>query len=196
MGQPAVAEQQPRRSELGCDQFLEPHRGRRGAAGEFGHEGDARILHALPQGRCLGSLHRQGHGRIDGLAVVAGGQDRRRAIPLLAQVEDGVDVRAGHEGPEAVHRRGPHLVGRPTSPVGHLLADSADLEPVGQGPQGRQVPVFPLLAEADDPDAELHARSPVSSGSAAASSPSRRSPLSAMSLRHQPPGQRISLTAV
>ena len=49
------------------------------------------------------------------------------------------------------------------------------------------------IAFADDADAQLHAGSSTAS---AASSRSRCRPLSAMSLRHQAPGQRISFTPV
>ena len=42
-----IAEQQPRQTEPRGHQFFEPQRGGREAAGKLGHEGDARLAHAV-----------------------------------------------------------------------------------------------------------------------------------------------------
>ena len=164
---------------------------------QFGHERDARILDAAVEQVGLAGVAGKRDRRVDGLAVVAGGQNRRGPEPLISQIEHGVDVVARREHAEAVHCGGAQFRGRPFRAVRHLLAHPPHLETVCEGAQGRQVTAFPLLAETDDAHAELHgtAASPGVASSAAISS-SRRSPLSAMSLRHHAPAQRISLTAV
>ena len=59
---------------------------------QFGHEGDAGFLHALAEHLHLRGVDWKRDRRVDRLAEVAGGQDRRAAIPLIGEVEDGVDV--------------------------------------------------------------------------------------------------------
>ena len=128
--------------------------------------------------------------------MVAGREDRCGPEPLVGQVKDRVDVIAGGQSPEAVDRGCPEFGGCTLGPVRHLLADPADLEPVGQCANGGKVSRLPLVAQADDADAEFHEIVSAVVASAASISRSRSIPLSAMSLRHQAPAQRISFTAV
>ena len=195
-GHATMAEQHPGCPQACGDQFLEPH-GRGGVPpGEFGHEGDASLVDTVAEQVGLRGVDGQGDRRVDRLAMVAGGQNGRDAVPLLGKAEQGIDVVPRGERPKAIHRDGTELHGRPLGPVRHLLANSPHLEAVGERSQGGQVPRLPVLAETDDPDAELHVASPNVTASAAKSSRSRRSPLSEMSFRHQPPSQRIARTPV
>ena len=112
--------------------------------------------------RCLtapplpGQVH--AGGAVDGLAGVAGRQDRQGPIPLRGEDQHGVHVFALGQGAEAVDGRGAELGGRLLGPMRHLVADRPHLEPIGQHPQGRGVPLMPDLAQADNTDAKLHCR--------------------------------------
>ena len=64
--------------------------------------------------------------------MVTRGEDRRRAIPLIGEVEDRVDVLPRGERPEAIHWHGAEFRCCALGQMGHLFADATDLESIGQ----------------------------------------------------------------
>ena len=92
---------------------------------------------------------------VDGLARVAGGQDRQRAVPLFGQHQDRVDVFAAARARKP-STCGAEFAGGLFRPMGHLVADRPHLEPVSQSSQGRPMPGFPSLSQPNQSDAKLH----------------------------------------
>jgi hypothetical protein len=195
-GHPAVAEQHPWLANLRGDQFLEADGGRSVATRQFRHERDPRLLDASSHDLRLLGVEGQRDRRVDGLAMVAGREDGRGTEPLVGQVQDGVDVVSGGEGPKAVHGGGSQFRRGSLRPMGHLLADSSNLESIAEGAQRRQMPALPEIAQSHDTDAQLHGVVSADTASAARSSRSRCRPLSAISFRHHAPSQRMCFTAV
>jgi len=123
---------------------------------ELGYKRHARRLDALfdPQG--LVGFQIEPRGAVDGLARLARRQDRQRAVPLGRKHHHGVDVFAARQGVITVDRlrvkRHRGLFG----PVIHLVADRADLEPVGQRPQRRGIAHLPEFSQTDQTDAKSH----------------------------------------
>ena len=95
-------------------------------------------------------------GAVDRLARVAGRQDRQRPIPLQREDQHRVEVFAMGQHVITVHGGGVELGGRLLGPMGHLVADRPNLEPIGQHAQGRGVALLPHFSQADDADAEFH----------------------------------------
>ena len=151
-----MAEEQSRRAQAGGDQFLQADRGRRVAAGKFGHEGDARLFDPLFD--LLGFLEFQIEPRraIDGLAGIAGGQDRQRAVPLRRENENGVDILPRGERAVAVHGIGVEFGGGLFGAMRDLIAHRTDLEAIGHRSQRRGMPRLPDVAQSDEADAEFH----------------------------------------
>ena len=89
----------------------------------------------------------QADGAVDGLARLAGRQDRQRPEPLGRKHHDGVDVFPLDQNVVAVDRLGMELGGRLLGPMPHRVADRPDLEPVGQCPQRGGVPQLPNISQ-------------------------------------------------
>ena len=155
-GAAAVAEKDARRAEAGGDEFFEPERGGREAAGKLGHEGDAGFANAVAEYGGFVVFELQGGGAVDAFAGVAGGVDGQRAEPLGGEEQDGVDVAAGGEGAKAVVNAGAELAGGLLGPVLDGIAEGGDFEAVGECPQRRQMARFPHRPDSNDADPDFH----------------------------------------
>jgi hypothetical protein len=151
-----MAEQQPRLAEPGRDQLLEANRRGSKPPGKLRDKSYARLLDALANllDFLRGELERAGP--IDILASLASSENRQRAIPLCAQHQDGIDIATRNQGPKAVDGLSPEFAGGHLGPMGHLLANGADLESVGEGAQGQPMPGFPVSPQSNQPHPKSH----------------------------------------
>ncbi len=139
------------------DQLLQAERGRGQAAGEFGHERDARFFNAGLEDLGLGRVVEiEGRPAIDALAIVAGRQHWQRTIPLGREDQDHIDIVAGAQGAKAVHFGGIEIAGGLRGQVSHFTADGPDLKPIGERSQRRPMSRIPRLAQADNAHTKFH----------------------------------------
>ena len=117
---------------------------------------DPRLLDAPPDSLGQLGLQRQTMSQVDRLPGIARRQDRKQAVPLRGKHQDRVDIGALCQGPESIDGAGPKLDGRPLGPMPHLVAHSADLESVGEGPKRRPMAMLPRLSQADQTDSKFH----------------------------------------
>jgi len=156
-GRAAVAEEQLGFAEAADDQLFQAQGRWRQAAGKFRHEGDARFFHLLfdeIRFRRIGDI--EGRPAVDRFAVLAGRQNRQRAVPLRRENQHRIDIGPGTESPKTVHGLHMKVASRLIRQVGHFTADAADLEPVGKGSKRRAVAIFPGFTETDDANTKLH----------------------------------------
>jgi hypothetical protein len=74
--------------------------------GQLCHEGNSRLFDPLPQQASILGGEGERDRRIERLAVVAGGENWRGALPLVGEVENRVDVVPRRQRAEAVHGNG------------------------------------------------------------------------------------------
>ena len=140
------------------NQFLQPNRCRRVSTRQFSHERNARTFNSLSQLQRFGRSHVQRGRTKDGLACVTGRQNRQRSVPFRGQSQHDIDILSLHNGSESTGGVRIELFGNRDGSFGHLAADGANLEPVRQRAQRRQVASLPLIAKPNDSHTQFHPR--------------------------------------